>query len=1098
MAVKSQSGKKPGPGEVVVDGVVKSSSQAANLSEKIKYYVRRAPKSRRIRFMAIGGLTVLVVALVVVWLSSTPSYVLRSMTKPGAAFDEGSMENGAVQDQAFLIANDAPMAEGPARMYSQAIAVYTFDTKEPGDTSEKPAKSTWKTIEPTVVKNGGSIVLETRSSSDAEHWSAYAAVGDDGVPKSEIGRYLQVKAILKPSSNEAAESPVLNSVTITYEQELTAANAVALQQLKKPATQYDQGSLANAKIAAEKLTITGSAGQGSGGGAALTQMPTQPGTFVYNDGGDVAKSFAKPGALIVAGRVNYNRQSFKEASQAGATVLIYLDVVLHNNWGPYHKLLYDASECGPAAAKWPTGRMLNAYGAITDFRPGSVVQSKLECVLEKMVQDNPHMAGFFADDLGTRTWNDWSSWPAAEKQEFRDGAIAALKTFRKVADKYGLFVMVNGTWNANDGGGYPNASKHGASLADGALVEHHDRGAFWEAVLSSDQWASESPLTQGKPFHFVLPGTNSSAALQQWADTKNVAWANLQWEYGSTASDWRAFHATGLPTQVGGTTQAATDSATYTFDSQDDTAQWQQVVLEANTRGGSISVETRTSKDAKTWSPYSKISSNNTIASPIGRYLQIKLTLSGVNVNTYPEVISIAANYAVEEVVEPNPTPVPVPVEGCVNTEFNTVFPMIQSEAAWCGPDENNQAEVVSDTAIPSGKAVKLANKDQYSEYVFTVPAGQGGDYVTRAHVRGTTGTQYTLRLSDQPGTGVMAIDQAKSAPTVYNHVSLPAIKLQDGQIVKIRVTSPNADAGKNLFVDYLEFVKASSAEDPGTSPGSPVPDPGSGNSDPGTPAAPDPSAFPTRVQAEDFTPSSGMNTRMIQDSRAVSGQLRGMMTNGSIARTFNAPISTNGSMVYYVFRIAASGTQCVGAPSMSVLIDGRTEYTTTVSNTNGPASFYLVRGLSAGNHELRISYTNDYSAPGCDRNLYIDEVDISYSTGARCASTSGSIVNDSAGQNSDSQGTKVVRLRSGQQVNKALPVTATDTYKIIARAKAVSGSSATLRLFIDGQPAGDVRLNGSYTWPAWSKRLERGTHTVQFQVISGNAHIDNIAVQVP
>ncbi len=59
------------------------------------------------------------------------------------------------------------------------------------------------------------------------------------------------------------------------------------------------------------------------------------------------------------------------------------------------------------------------------LRVGSVLQSKFECVLEKMVAENPHMAGWFADDLGSRSWFpdlDWANLP--DKAAYRAAALS--------------------------------------------------------------------------------------------------------------------------------------------------------------------------------------------------------------------------------------------------------------------------------------------------------------------------------------------------------------------------------------------------------------------------------------------------------------------------------------------------------------------------------------------------------------------------------------------------------------------------------------------------------------------------------------------------
>jgi hypothetical protein len=84
--------------------------------------------------------------------------------------------------------------------------------------------------------------------------------------------------------------------------------------------------------------------------------------------------------------------------------------------------------------------------------------------LEKVVAENPHMAGWLADDLGSRYWFpdlDCASFP--DKAAYRAGAIALTKTFRKVANRHHLIFLVNGTWTGGSltsaGGGYPNQAK---------------------------------------------------------------------------------------------------------------------------------------------------------------------------------------------------------------------------------------------------------------------------------------------------------------------------------------------------------------------------------------------------------------------------------------------------------------------------------------------------------------------------------------------------------------------------------------------------------------------------------------------------------------
>lgn len=297
----------------------------------------------------------------------------------------------------------------------------------------------------------------------------------------------------------------------------------------------------------------------SDGGAAIINAPSQPAALMYSNSTTNMSAYAKPGGMVVAGRTNYADQGFKTISAGGGTVLIYLDALIDNATGPYDKLLLNASACGAAVPRWPGSPQANTYGYLNDFRVGGVLQNKLECVLEKMVADNPHMAGWFADDLGSRSYYpgfDWDSWSASDKQAYRDGAVALSQTFRKVANKYGLVFIVNGAWNGGtvgtNGGGYPDVSQHGNALADGGFVEHHDGqdNAFWHNYSCSTQWAAQSPVTRGKAINWTI--TLTDGARSTFIQNGCYAFAATQTDYGSAPSPWTSIHATNLPSKVGG------------------------------------------------------------------------------------------------------------------------------------------------------------------------------------------------------------------------------------------------------------------------------------------------------------------------------------------------------------------------------------------------------------------------------------------------------------------------------------------------------------------------------------------------------------------
>lgn len=287
---------------------------------------------------------------------------------------------------------------------------------------------------------------------------------------------------------------------------------------------------------------------GTASGQLLSNRPAQSASLAYDDVAG-ALSYAHPGGLVVAGRDNYDDPAFEEVSAAGGTVLVYLNPVIDNAHGRYHRMLLAPSMCGSATARWPGNHQANEWGHINDFRPGSALQHKLECVLELMVAENPHMAGWFADDVGSRSWFPALNWRAfAAKHDYRAGAVALTQTFRRVADRHGLMFIVNGTWSAGDGGGYPDHGTHGNALADGGFVEHHDGEIDYFARYGcSAQWAAQSRITHGVAFNYAV--TTSAAGMAEYIDSDCYAYVNQQTTYESVPP-WGDFHPTGLPSRV--------------------------------------------------------------------------------------------------------------------------------------------------------------------------------------------------------------------------------------------------------------------------------------------------------------------------------------------------------------------------------------------------------------------------------------------------------------------------------------------------------------------------------------------------------------------
>ena len=76
-----------------------------------------------------------------------------------------------------------------------------------------------------------------------------------------------------------------------------------------------------------------------------------------------------------------------------------------------------------------------------------------------------------------------------------------------------------------------------------------------------------------------------------------------------------------------------------------------------------------------------------------------------------------------------------------------------------------------------------------------------------------------------------------------------------------------------------------------------------------------------------------------------------------------------------HLFNILARGTPVLGGwPQMSLMIDGRVEDTVTVP-ANQPAFYTLSADLTAGPHQLAVSFDNDAYSPPEDRNLFLDQI---------------------------------------------------------------------------------------------------------------------------
>lgn len=123
-----------------------------------------------------------------------------------------------------------------------------------------------------------------------------------------------------------------------------------------------------------------------------------------------------------------------------------------------------------------------------------------------------------------------------------------------------------------------------------------------------------------------------------------------------------------------------------------------------------------------------------------------------------------------------------------------------------------------------------------------------------------------------------------------------------------------------------------------------------------------------TIYQAEALTVSPSSSGYVLTDSAASGGKALKIHSNASASRS----ISVLEPSVTLIVR--ARGQQCSGAPRMTVSVDGTSRLSASVSATSY-TDYRAALSLPAGNHSVKLAFSNDYRSSACDRNLIVDSV---------------------------------------------------------------------------------------------------------------------------
>jgi len=109
---------------------------------------------------------------------------------------------------------------------------------------------------------------------------------------------------------------------------------------------------------------------------------------------------------------------------------------------------------------------------------------------------------------------------------------------------------------------------------------------------------------------------------------------------------------------------------------------------------------------------------------------------------------------------------------------------------------------------------------------------------------------------------------------------------------------------------------------------------------------------------------------RLISDTAASGGKALHYGPNGSAAKTVSTTTKTT------AITIRARGAQCAGAPTAKVSIDGTAVGTFAVSAT-GWTDYRQTVSVPAGSHRIAVAFTNNYYQSGCNRDLFLDRVQL-------------------------------------------------------------------------------------------------------------------------
>ncbi|MEK7594393.1 MAG: Ig-like domain-containing protein [Patescibacteria group bacterium] len=224
-------------------------------------------------------------------------------------------------------------------------------------------------------------------------------------------------------------------------------------------------------------------------------------------------------------------------------------------------------------------------------------------------------------------------------------------------------------------------------------------------------------------------------------------------------------------------------------------------------------------------------------------------------------------------------------------------------------------------------------------------------------------------------------------------------------------------------------------------------------------------------IETETFSASSNVG-RILSDYKASAGKSLELFSEGTAQ---SATFTTTDTTVK--IQTIAKGTACNGQPKMIVKVDGIQQGSTYSVGSTSWTTYDTNVKLSAGRHNVRISFPNDYYKRGgrCDRNLFLDKVSLF------------------ANQPLPSDATKPAVLISapanGTTISGVTAITATATDNV---------SVSKVEFYADGKLL-TTKLSSPYAASIDSATLVAGAHSIEVRAYdpAGNVGIAQSTVTV-